>query len=290
MPDPRELVADLYIEFAAGLADEARRIIAPAFRRPLDIEQKLDGSPVTEIDRAVERRLRGLIAARHPGHGLIGEELGEDRPDAEWVWTLDPIDGTGAFISGLPTFTTLIALLHEGSPVLGLIDQPIAGERWIGAVFDGIPPAARYESTADTHSFHTSSTADIQTATAFATTPAMFTGDAEPAWERLSGAARRARYGIDGYAYGLLALGWIDIVCEAQLKPWDYLAVAPIVRAAGGRITDWNGDPLARGSGDRVLAAATEPLHRAALALIRGAGGTPDEALLPDMTGRSNEG
>ena len=284
MPDPRELVADLYVEFAGRLADEARRIISPAFRRPLDVERKSDGSPVTEIDRAVEARLRGLIAERHPRHGVIGEELGENMPDAEWTWALDPIDGTGAFISGLPTFATLIALLHDGSPVLGIIDQPIAGERWIGAVFDGIPPIAEYASTADTHNFHSSSTAQIHAATAFATTPAMFAGSAESAWNRLSGAVRRVRYGIDAYAYGLLALGKIDIVCEAQLKPWDYLAVAPVVRAAGGRITDWNGAPLARGSGDRVLAAATEPLHNAALALLQDAESAPGGAVLPDMT------
>lgn len=289
MPDPRELAADLHIEFAGRLADEARRIIAPAFRRPLDVEQKTDGSPVTEIDRAVEARLRDLIAERHPRHGVIGEELGERMPEAEWTWALDPIDGTGAFISGMPTFATLIALLRDGAPVLGVIDQPITGERWIGAVFDGIPPKAEYASKTDMHNFHSSSTAEIHAATAFATTPAMFSGSAESAWNRLSGAVRRARYGADAYAYGLLALGLIDIVCEARLKPWDYLAVAPVVRAAGGRITDWNGAPLARDSGDRVLAAATQPLHRAALALLQNAETAPDGAPLPDMTEDSSE-
>ena len=207
-------------------------------------------------------------SAATPTHGLIGEEFGNDRPDAEWTWAIDPIDGTGAFASGLPTFATLIALLHHGSPVLGLIDQPILQERWLGAVFDGTPPLAEFASPAGTQQIHTSSTPDLENAIGFATTPAMFHGGARTAWQRLSASLDRVRYGVDAYAYGLLALGRIDLVCEASLKPWDYLALDPVIRAAGGVITDWQGRPLTANSGDQVLAAATRPLHRAALELL----------------------
>lgn len=265
MPDPRELVASLYADFARDLADAARPVAASAFRSPIPVEAKSDGSPVTEADRSIERAMRRAIERRYPDHGLIGEEFGATRPGAEWTWVIDPIDGTGAFTSGLPTFATLIALLHQGSPVLGLIDQPILRERWIGAVFDGIPPLAEFASPSGTHQIHTSSTSVLGNAAGFATTPAMFRGGAETAWRRLSGSLGRVRYGVDAYAYGLLALGRIDLVCEASLKPWDYLALAPVIRAAGGTITDWQGRPLTVNSGDQVLAAATRPLHRAAL-------------------------
>ncbi len=268
MPDPRELVASLYADFARDLADAARPIAASAFRSRIPVEAKSDGSPVTEADRAIERTLRDAIHRRYPAHGLIGEEFGNDRPDAEWTWAIDPIDGTGAFASGLPTFATLIALLHRGSPVLGLIDQPILQERWLGAVFDGTPPLAEFASPAGTQQIHTSSTPDLENAIGFATTPAMFHGGARTAWQRLSAALDRVRYGVDAYAYGLLALGRIDLVCEASLKPWDYLALDPVIRAAGGVITDWQGRPLTANSGDQVLAAATRPLHRAALELL----------------------
>ena len=268
MPDPRELVADLYAGFAAELADAARPIIAPRFRQPIEIEAKQDGSPVTIADREAERALRGMIEQRHPRHGIIGEEFEDVRADAEWVWALDPIDGTGAFISGVPTFATLIALLHEGRPVLGIIDQPVLRERWIGAIFEGAPRRAEFAANGGIQQLHTSSTADLTQATGFATTPDMFRGGAADAWNRLAGRLRRARYGIDAYAYGLLAMGRIDLVCEAQLKPWDYLALVPIVRAAGGEISDWAGRPLTASSGDRVLAAASLPLHRAALAAL----------------------
>lgn len=272
MPDPRELVAELYADFASELADAARPIIAPRFRQPLEVEAKQDGSPVTIADREAEQALRGMIEQRHPQHGIIGEEFEDVRTDAEWVWALDPIDGTGAFISGVPTFATLIALLHEGSPVLGIIDQPVLRERWIGAIFEGAPHRAEFAANGAIHQIHTSSTENLTKATGFATTPAMFRGDAADAWKRLAGRLGRVRYGIDAYAYGLLAMGRIDLVCEAQLKPWDYLALAPIVRAAGGEISDWEGEPLTASSGDRVLAAADRPLHRAALEVLRDGG------------------
>ncbi len=261
MPDPRELVADMYLQFAEELADAAREAIRPWFRSELEVERKGDGSPVTQADRAAETAIRERICSRYPNHGIVGEEFGSDQADAEWVWVIDPIDGTGAFISGLPTFGTLIGLVRDGVPVLGVLDQPILTERWTGLSFPELSPRA----THDTHVIHTSSTTDLENAIGFASDPTMFKGPERDAWNRLSSSLYRARYGIDCYAYGLLASGFVDIVCEASLKSWDYIALVPIVRGAGGQMTDWDGEPLTLDSKDRVLASASHGLHRAAL-------------------------
>ena len=267
MPDPRELVAEMYLEFAETLADAAGEAIRPWFRRGVEVERKGDGTPVTIADRGAEKAIRERIADRFPSHGVIGEEFGEDQVDAEWTWVIDPIDGTGAFVSGLPTFGTLICLAHESRPVLGLLDQPILKERWAGLDFSGVI----LRTTHNSHVVHTSSTTSLREAVGFATTPEMFTGDAERAWSGLSAALDRVRYGADCYAYGLLAAGFVEMVCEASLKPWDYLALAPIVRGAGGQMTDWYGEELALCSGDRVLASANRQLHSAAIGCLSGA-------------------
>lgn len=264
MPDPRELVAETYLQFAQDLADASGEAIRPWFRSRLDVERKGDGSPVTQADRSAETAIRERISELYPDHGVMGEEFGSDRVDAEWVWVIDPIDGTSAFVSGLPTFGTLIALVHEGAPVLGVLDQPILRERWSGLNF----PDVRPRTTHNSHVVHTSSTTDLQASIGFATDPTMFTGSAGHAWQMLSSSFERVRYGVDCYAYGLLASGYVDIVCEASLKSWDYLALAPIVRGAGGRMTDWNGYDLTLESGDRVLAAANMRLHRAAISRL----------------------
>ncbi|MYE05801.1 MAG: histidinol-phosphatase [Chloroflexi bacterium] len=269
MPDPRELMAEMYLQFAEELADAAGEAIRPRFRSELQVDRKGDGSPVTQADRAAETAIRELIADQFPLHGVIGEEYGNERADAEWVWVVDPIDGTGAFVSGLPTFGTLIALLHDGTPLLGLLDQPILNDRWAGVSYPGVIRRTTHNS----HPVHTSSTTDLETSIGFATTPDMFSGDAREAWTALSSSLERVRYGADCYAYGLLASGFVDIVCEASLKSWDYLALAPIVEGAGGRMTDWDGQTLTVESEDRVLASATQRLHRAALERLTCANG-----------------
>ncbi len=266
MPDPRELVADIYLQFAEELADASREAIRPWFRSDLQVERKSDGSPVTQADRAAETAIRERIRSRYPNHGIVGEEFGADQADAEWVWVIDPIDGTGAFISGLPTFGTLIGLVRDGVPVLGVLDQPILTERWTGLSFPELSPRA----THDTHVIHTSSTTNLGNAIGFASDPTMFKGLERDAWNRLSSSLYRARYGIDCYAYGLLASGFVDIVCEASLKSWDYIALVPIVRGAGGQMTDWDGEPLTLDSKGRVLASASHGLHRAAIARLCG--------------------
>lgn len=261
MPDPRELVAELYLQFAEELADASGQAIRPWFRSQLEVRRKGDGSPVTQADHAAETAIRERIADRYPSHGIIGEEYGSEQVDAEWVWVVDPVDGTGAFVAGLPTFGTLIALVHDGTPVLGVLDQPILNDRWTGLSFSGVSGRTTHNS----HAIHTSSTTNLEGSIGFATDPTMFDSTAQAAWRSLSTRLDRVRYGIDCYAYGLLASGFVDIVCEASLKSWDYMALPPIVRGAGGRMTDWDGSELTLASSDRVLATANGGLHRAAL-------------------------
>ena len=267
MPDPTDVVANVYAEFAHQLADAAADAIRPHFRARLAVDAKSDGSPVTRADRDAEDAIRALIAQRFPGHGIVGEEFGAERADAEWVWVVDPIDGTGAFIAGLPTFGTLIGLLREGRPVLGILNQPIAEERWIGLAWPGLKSTAALNSQV----IHTSSTTDLHHAIGFATSPQQFLGDDETAWNRLNSRLARVRYGVDCYAYGLLAAGYVDLVAEASLKPWDCLPLVPIVAGAGGLISDWSGAPLSLHNGDRVLATATRSLHNAALQALNNA-------------------
>ena len=251
--------ASAYLDTAERLADLAAEVVRPFFRRPIQIDRKPDASPVTEADRAVEQAIRATLADLHPDHGVIGEEFASLRPDAEWVWVIDPIDGTGAFISGQPTFGTLIALLHNGEPALGIIDQPIAGERWLG---NGT------ETRFNDQVVHTSACEAVKEASLFATTPHQFHGSDASGFAVLQARARMTRFGIDCYAYGLLALGFVDAVVEASLSPYDYLALVPVVEGAGGRITDWGGNALNLVSDGRVVAAGSAPLQEEILSLL----------------------
>ena len=253
---------DQFLALAAELADAAGVAIRPYFRQNIQIEDKPDLSPVTAADRAAEAAMRRLIAARFPDHGIIGEEFGREREDAEFVWVLDPIDGTKSFISGVPLFGTLIALARAGRPILGIIDQPISRERWVGAA--GRP------STFNGTAIHCRPCPVLAGATVFSTSPDMFRGPDLTAHQRVAGAAKLVRYGADCYAYGLLALGFIDLVIEASLKPYDFGAMLPIVEGAGGVATDWQGRPLDLSSDGRVLVAGDARAHQAALALLAG--------------------
>ena len=203
--------------------------------------------------------MRRLIEARFPAHGIIGEEFGRAREDAEYVWVLDPIDGTKSFISGVPLFGTLVALARRGRPFLGIIDQPISRERWVGAAgrpttFEGAAIRCRAR--------------HLAAATLFSTTPDMFCGPDADAFRRLARAVKLVRYGADCYAYGLLAAGFIDLVLEASLKVYDFCAMVPIVEGAGGVASDWRGRPLDLASDGRVLVAGDPAAHRAALSLL----------------------
>ena len=253
---------DQYLALAVDLAEAAGKAIRPYFRQPLAVDDKPDLSPVTAADRAAETAMRRLIAARFPEHGIIGEEFGPEREQAEFVWVLDPIDGTKSFISGVPLFGTLIALAQAGRPILGIIDQPISRERWIGArarptTFNGVPIRCR-------------PCASLAAATSFSTSPDMFRGADAAAFARVATAAKLVRFGADCYAYGLLACGFIDLVIEASLKPYDFSAMLPIVEGAGGVASDWRGAPLSLASDGRVLVAGDRRAHQAALALLAG--------------------
>ena len=238
---------------AEAAAEAAGAVIRPLFRSALLVEAKGDASPVTEADRAAERAIRALLAANLPGHGVIGEEFGEANPDAEWVWVLDPIDGTRAFLTGRPLFGTLIGLLHRGVPVLGVIDQPTTGERWIGVA--GRPTSFRsgFGGTARCRPCARLAEAELS-----CTSPDMFDADTAPRFAAVKSAARRTTWGGDCYAYGLLALGLVDAVVDATMKPWDWAALVPVIEGAGGSCTDWSGRPL-RLDGDGTVLALGDP-------------------------------
>ncbi len=259
---------EAFVALAERLADAAGAVVRPYFRQPIDVAQKPDQSPVTIADREAESAMRALIAAAYPEHGMVGEEHGAERSSAEYVWILDPIDGTKRFISGHPQFGTLIGLLHNGAPILGVIDMPMMGERWIGA-------AGR--STTHGHADGTGpsrvrSCADVGHAVLYATSPHMFPGDDFQSFERVRRRARQPMYGGECYAYGLLASGFVDLVVEATMGVYDYLPLVPVVVGAGGTITDWQGAALGLGSDGRVIAAGDRRCHTAALDLLKASG------------------
>jgi inositol-phosphate phosphatase/L-galactose 1-phosphate phosphatase/histidinol-phosphatase len=253
---------DTFLAFALHLADAAGEVIRPYFRKPLAISDKADRTPVTAADRTAEEVMRGLIEKRFPEHGILGEEFGPIRADAEFLWVLDPIDGTKSFISGVPLFGTLIALTRGGRPILGIIDQPILRERWAGA--------SSRPSTLNGAAIRCRACPALAAATLFATMPDMFKGEDAGSFARISSAVKLTRFSADCYAYGLLAAGFVDLVLEASLKPYDFCAMVPIVEGAGGVATDWRGVSLDLASDGRILVAGDRPTHDAALALLDG--------------------
>ena len=257
-----EIDLDTLLAFAQHLADAAGEVIRPYFRKPLVVSDKPDLSPVTAADRAAEETMRRLIEKQFPAHGILGEEFGRVREDAELVWVLDPIDGTKSFISGVPLFGTLIALTRAGRPILGIIDQPVLRERWTGAA--GRP------TTLNSVAVGCRPCPGLAAATLFATTPDMFKGEDDAAFARVSAAVKLVRFGADCYASGLLAAGFVDLVLEASLKPYDFCAIVPVVEGAGGAATDWRGGGLDLASDGLILVAGDRRTHDAALALLAG--------------------
>lgn len=252
--------------FVADLATQSGRAILPFFRAQHAAEDKSQGGvydPVTEADRAGESVMRHLIKRSFPAHGVLGEEFGNENLDAEYVWVLDPIDGTKAFISGIPVWGTLIGLSRNGVPVYGMMHQPFTGERYSG---DG--RQARYEGPNGPRTLRTRQTTELSTATLMTTTPAMFAGEQAERYARVEKAVRLARYGCDCYAYCMLAAGHVDLVIESGLKPYDIVALIPIIEGAGGVVTSWQGGSAAEGG--TIVAAGTRALHQAALALLSG--------------------
>jgi myo-inositol-1(or 4)-monophosphatase len=256
--------ATSFLALAEQLADAAREQTLARWSQGIAADNKASAGwdPVTEADREAERAMRDLIAAAHPNHGVDGEEFRFRAPNGPWTWSLDPIDGTRAFVCQLPTWVTLIGLLHEGRPILGLIDAPCLKERYVG--YSG---EARMVRGGQAHPLKVSGCTSLTDARLSSTDPYMFGGAGFDAFQELRQVVRTTRYGFDGYAYARLAAGSLDLVVECDLKSHDYNALIPVVRAAGGVFGDWNGGEDF--SGGNVIAAASQELYEAAVAVMR---------------------
>lgn len=226
---------------ANHLADEAGSVITRYYRTDFAVDHKSDETPVTVADRGAEEAMRRVIEEHRPEDGILGEEFGAKESRNGYTWVLDPIDGTKSFVVGRPTFGTLIALCKDGIPILGVINQPILGERWIG---DG------KTTTFNLKTVRTRACANLKSARLASTSPAQL----PTLWSGLNEACDYMLWGGDCYSYGLLANGWLDGVIEDLLAPYDFLALAPIVTGAGGWMGDWNGNPLTMSSGGKTLA------------------------------------
>jgi myo-inositol-1(or 4)-monophosphatase len=252
--------------FVNELASVSGETILPFFRTALSVEDKgRPGSfdPVTAADHAAETAMRTLIRRTFPDHGIVGEEYGKERPDAEYVWVLDPIDGTKSFIAGMPVWGTLIALLRSGEPVFGMMNQPFMRER-----FSGDGGKAQYRGPAGTRDLRVRACAELADAVLFTTSPLLMTAGERESFGRVEKRARLSRYGGDCYAYCMLAAGHVDLVIEAGLKPYDVLPLLPIIAGAGGVVTTWDGG--APHSGGRIIAAGDKRVHAAAMEILKG--------------------
>ncbi len=251
-----------FLAMAHKLADAARPVLQSYYRRPLEIDEKGDASLVTDADRAIERTMRDLINAELPDHGILGEEYGPENLDAEYVWILDPIDGTKSFITGKPSFNTLIALCQNGKPILGVIDQAILDERWIGV--------SGQSTTLNGEVVRARACEHLKDATIFTTGPDLFIEEkAIAGYKAAFRAARQPIYGIDSYGYGLIAMGFGDVLVESNLQPYDFCAAVPVIEGAGGVITDWNGDQLTINSGDLVIASGDARCHAEGIDVLK---------------------
>ena len=256
-----------FTAFIGRLATASGETILPFFRTSLGIDNKSTGNkefdPVTEADRAAEAVMRRLIKASFPQHGIVGEEFGNEREDADYVWVLDPIDGTKSFISGFPIWGTLIALLHQGAPVFGMMHQPFIGER-----FSGDSGSAHYQGPSNQRKLAVRRCSSLRDATMYTTSPLLMNNADRAAFDRVGEGVRLNRYGGDCYSYCMLAAGHLDLVIETELKPHDIAALIPIITGAGGIVTTWEGKP-AQGGG-RIIAAGDPRVHEAAIRLLNG--------------------
>ncbi|KAI4295491.1 hypothetical protein L6164_035534 [Bauhinia variegata] len=255
-----------FTEVGHKVADAAGEVIRKYFRKKFEILDKDDFSPVTIADQTAEESMVSILLENFPAHAIFGEEKGwrYKEKSADYVWVLDPIDGTKSFITGKPLFGTLIALLQNGKPILGIIDQPVLGERWIGI--------SGKRTTLNGQEVSTRTCAELSQAYMYTTSPHLFSGDAEEAFIRVRSKVKIPLYGCDCYAYALLASGFVDLVVESGLKPYDFLALIPVIEGAGGVITDWKGDqlcweasPLSTARSFNVVAAGDKEIHQQAL-------------------------
>ena len=248
-------------DFANHLADMATEIALKYFRQPLEVESKADKSPVSIADKEIEETLRKIISQKFPEHGILGEEFEQLDSNSNFLWVIDPIDGTKSFVTGHPTFGTLISLLEYGEPALGLIEMAALNERW----FASNSQATLFNGQA----VQTRQIDDIKQAIFCSTGPDFFNPSELPIFNHLSKQGQFRLFGGDCYNYGLLASGFVDVVIESDLKPFDYMALVPIIKNAGGIVTDWEGNDLTLNSSGQILASANESLHYQCLEEIK---------------------
>jgi myo-inositol-1(or 4)-monophosphatase len=254
-----------FASFVDQLASASGDTILPFFRTALAVENKLAAGfdPVTAADRAAENAMRTLIRKNFPEHGILGEEYGSERADAEYVWVLDPIDGTKSFIAGMVAWGTLIGLTRFGEPVYGMMHQPFTHER-----FFGDSGAARYRGPAGDRDLHVRPCASLSDAMMFTTSPLLMNQSDRTAFQRVENAVKLSRYGGDCYAYCMLAAGQIDLIIETELKPYDIVPLIPVITGAGGIISTWDNGPAQ--AGGRLVVAGDARVHAAALAMLNG--------------------
>ncbi len=254
-----------FTSFVDRLADASGETILPFFRTALAVENKKAGGfdPVTAADRAAENAMRTLIRKSFPAHGILGEEYGSEHTDAEYVWVLDPIDGTKSFIAGMVAWGTLIGLMRFGEPVFGMMHQPFTRER-----FSGDNGAARYRGPAGNRDLRVRACAALSDALLFTTSPLLMNEADRAAFRKVEDAVKLSRYGGDCYAYCMLAAGQIDLIVETEIKPHDIVPLIPIVAGAGGIVTTWDNGPAQ--AGGRIVVAGDRRVHQAALAMLNG--------------------
>ena len=248
------------------LCDAAARETLPRFRSQLTVDNKrpADFDPVTEGDRKAEAVIREILSKKYPDHGIVGEEFGTENPDADYQWIIDPIDGTRAFISGVPVWGTLIGLYFQDVPVAGVMDQPFTGERYMAiSTPDEAKSSLLFHNQNSPHTLRTSDTNDLADATIMTTSPDLLGSAADANYFKLEDKAKLARYGCDCYAYCLLASGHVDLVVESGLNIYDIAALIPIIENAGGLVTNWQGGNASQGG--QILAAANTKLHAKAM-------------------------
>ncbi len=255
-----ETVPQEYLNFAQHLADADRAVLRRYFRSGIASEAKADESPVTRADREAETAVRALIEEHYPDHGIHGEEFATVRGGAEWSWLVDPLDGTKSFLKGKPTFGCLIALAHHGRYVLGIIEQPMTGDRWIGA--DG------HGTTHNGHPVKTRACPVLDQAVMAAVGPDAETEADEPKVAPLRQGVRWLMYGLEAMAYGAMANGTLDLAIDGDLGIDDIAALEPVVRNAGGVLSDLKGNPVDMTYTGRVLAAGDPRLHEQAVRLL----------------------
>lgn len=257
-------VINEFLAFAHGLADASGAILRENLHTRRGFDTKDDDSPVTDIDKHVEETLRTLIRHRYPEHGILGEEFDGQNLEAEYVWVIDPIDGTKAFITGIPIYGTLISLAKRGTPIVGIIDHPVTNDRWAGA--QGLP------STFNGQAIQSRQCSSLSEALMSCSNPEPFGPKEREVFETLRASAKWCVYGSSCYAYGCVASGSIDIAIDCgRHREVDYCALVPVIEGAGGVITDWEGRPLTIYSGNRLIASGNPKRHAEALRILAGA-------------------